>query len=88
MKNSMSTRSVSTTANKGEIMFSNDLIVRKYQYQMFLVEEGAYSWEEVVDMDMRALRACVDELLPIIITSTSVTTCGGKTKKVTVVRAG
>ena len=79
---------MSNVSNVNGSMFSNDLVVRKYQYQMYIMEHGTYTWEDVVDMDMRALRMAVDELLPVVITSTSITTCGGKTKKVTVLRAG
>ncbi len=68
-------------------MFSSDLVIRKYQYQMYIVENGSYSWEEVVEMDMRALRMAVDELLPLMITQTYTTISGGKSKKVTVVKS-
>jgi len=61
--------------------FSNDLVVRKYQYQMFLVENG-YSWEEVVEMEMKDLRQAVDELQPITVTQV-VMTATGVSKKVT-----
>ncbi len=78
--------SMSNVSNTNGSMFSSDLVVRKYQYQMYIVDNGMYTWEEVVDMDMRALRMAVDELLPIVITQVSTTMTGGKTKRVTVVR--
>lgn len=62
--------------------FSSDLTVRKLQYQSFLVEEGAYTYEEVVELSMRELREAVDELLPIMVTSTSVTASGGVSRRV------
>lgn len=79
--------SVSNTNNGGS-MFSNDLVVRKYQYQLYLVEKGEYTMEEVVTMSMVELRSAVDELNPITITQTSVTVRGGKTKRVTVLKVG
>ncbi len=79
--------SMSNVSSNNGSMFSNDLVVRKYQYQQYIMEYGTYTWEDVVEMDMRALRACVDELMPITITQCSTTMTGGKTKRVTVVRA-
>lgn len=79
--------SMSNVSSNNGAMFSNDLVVRKYQYQMYIMEHGTYTWDDVVDMDMRALRVAVDELLPIVITQSSTTMTGGKTKRVTVVRA-
>lgn len=71
--------------HKVNVSFSSDLIVRKYQYQMFLIEEG-YTAEEVAEMDLKELRAAVDTVVPLTITNSSLTTHGGKTKKVTVVK--
>lgn len=67
--------------------FSNDLLVRKLQYQDLLVSNGAYTYEDVVCMSMVELRSAVDELCPIVITQASTTMTGGKTKRVTIVRA-
>jgi hypothetical protein len=79
--------SMSKSSSSNGSMFSNDLVVRKYQYQMYIMEHGMYTWDDVVEMDMRALRMAVDELLPIVITQVSTTISGGKSKRVTVVRA-
>jgi hypothetical protein len=79
--------SMSQSSSNNGSMFSNDLVVRKYQYQMYIMEHGTYTWDDVVEMDMRALRMAVDELLPIVITQVSTTISGGKSKRVTVVRA-
>lgn len=79
--------SMSNVSNVSTSMFSSDLVVRKYQYQQYIMDHGDYVWEEVVEMDMRALRMAVDSLCPITITQVSNTMTGGKTKRVTVVRS-
>jgi hypothetical protein len=60
-----------TNTNKGVSMkaptFSNDLVVRKLQYQQFLVESGDHTMDEVVAMSMRELREAIDVLLPLTI---------------------
>jgi hypothetical protein len=66
-------------------VFSSDLGIRRLQYQEVLISKG-YSYAEVAEMEMKELRAAVDESMPLTITQCSNTVRGGKTKKVTIVR--
>jgi|694.fasta_scaffold126933_2 hypothetical protein len=61
--------------------FSNDLSVRKLQYQELLIKEGDYTFNEVKDMSLRDLRAAVDEVLCVSITELVVTAAGGVSRR-------
>ena len=57
----------------------------RLKFQEILVKEG-YTHEECASMDLVEMRDLVDELQPLVIVSSSLTACGGKAKRVTVVK--
>lgn len=71
------------TTNKETSMqapkFSNDLVLRKLQYQSYLVANDLCTIDEVIEMDMRTLRQHIDEALPLVIKVQTAHSNGGVT---------
>ena len=77
-------RPVSTTTM--EVSMDSVLLAKRFQFQEIVVKEGGYSYEEAAAMTLVELRDLVDEIRPLTVTSSALTTSGGKSKKVTVIR--
>ncbi len=60
--------------------------IARFKFQEILIEEG-FTYEECANMSLVELRDAVDEARPLMIINSSATMRGGKTKKVTIVRA-
>lgn len=71
--------------SKQEIEMANQQFQARLKFQEILVKEG-YSYEECAEMSLIELRDAVDEVQPLVVTNSSVTLRGGKTRKVTIVK--
>jgi hypothetical protein len=70
-----------------KVKFSSDLSVRRIQWQEIAIKEAGIAYDVAAAMSMVELRDIVDELYPTTITNTSLSASGGKSVRVTVLKA-